>query len=221
MSTSKRLQRDRATPPVSYITARLNSVGQQMLKFKTSCAVLAYLSCNLLNEVGLSFFRYFEVSLRVCDIVVKKFTFAISSPDEFLFILFASSVYKRLMQKLCIRFVFQLYSLYFRFLSVVMFSLVLCHCHVFFRSLSFIKKSSLFCGSALIRAIYRLCLSALPDVIVTTSQCKCRTTECTQVLVLSVTLSVTPSMTLFESLSMLFFYITIIHKTIHVISHVA
>ena len=55
-----------------------------MLKFKTSCAVLAYLSSNLLNEVGLSFFRYFEVGLRVCDIVVKKFTFAISSLDEFL-----------------------------------------------------------------------------------------------------------------------------------------
>ena len=57
-----------------------------MLKFKTSCAVLAYLSSNLLNEVGLSFFRYFEVGLRLCDIVVKKFTFAISSPDEFLYI---------------------------------------------------------------------------------------------------------------------------------------
>ena len=56
-----------------------------MLKFKTSCAVLAYLSSNLLNEVGLSFFRYFEVGLRVCDIIVKKITFAISSPDEFLF----------------------------------------------------------------------------------------------------------------------------------------
>ena len=55
-----------------------------MLKFKTSCAVLAYLSSNLLNEVGLSVFRYFEVGLRVCDIVVNKFTFAISSPDEFL-----------------------------------------------------------------------------------------------------------------------------------------
>jgi len=55
-----------------------------MLKFKTSCAVLAYLSSSLLNEVGLSLFRYFEVGLRVCDIVVKKFTFAISSPDEFL-----------------------------------------------------------------------------------------------------------------------------------------
>jgi len=56
-----------------------------MLKFKTSCAVLGYLSSNLLNEVGLSLFRYFEVGLRVCDIVVKKFTSAISSPDEFLF----------------------------------------------------------------------------------------------------------------------------------------
>jgi len=55
-----------------------------MLKFKTSCAVLAYLSSNLLNEVGLSLFRYFEVSLRVCNIVIKKLTFAISSPDEFL-----------------------------------------------------------------------------------------------------------------------------------------
>ena len=55
-----------------------------MLKFNTSCAVLAYLSSNLLNEVGLSLLRYFEVGLRVCDIVVKKFTFAISSPDEFL-----------------------------------------------------------------------------------------------------------------------------------------
>ena len=55
-----------------------------MLKFKTLCTVLAYLSSNLLNEVGLSLFRYFEVGLRVCDIVVKKFTFAISSPDEFL-----------------------------------------------------------------------------------------------------------------------------------------
>jgi len=56
-----------------------------MLKFKTSCAVLAYLSSNLLNDVGLSLFRYFDVGLRVCDIVVKKFTFAISSPDEFLY----------------------------------------------------------------------------------------------------------------------------------------
>jgi len=55
-----------------------------MLKFKTSCAVLAYVSSNLLNEVGLSLFRYFEVGLRVWDIVVKTFTFAISSPDEFL-----------------------------------------------------------------------------------------------------------------------------------------
>ena len=57
-----------------------------MLKFKTSCAVLANLSSNLLNEVGLSLFRYFEVGLRVCDIVVKELTFAISSPDEFLYI---------------------------------------------------------------------------------------------------------------------------------------
>ena len=56
-----------------------------MLKFKTSCAVLANLSSNLLNEVGLSLFRYFELGLRVCDIVVNKFIFAISSPDEFLF----------------------------------------------------------------------------------------------------------------------------------------
>ena len=55
-----------------------------MLKFKISCAVLAYLSSNLLNEVGLSLFRYFGVGLRVCDIVVKKFTFAISSTGEFL-----------------------------------------------------------------------------------------------------------------------------------------
>jgi len=36
----------------------------------------------------LSLFQYFEVGLRVCDIVVKKFTFAISSPDEFLYVLF-------------------------------------------------------------------------------------------------------------------------------------
>jgi len=55
-----------------------------MLKFKTSCSVLAYLLSNLLIEVGLSLFRYFEVGLCVCDMVVKKFTFAISSPDEFL-----------------------------------------------------------------------------------------------------------------------------------------
>ena len=44
-----------------------------MLKFKTSCAVLANLSSNLLNEVGLSLFRNFEVGLRVCDIVVNKY----------------------------------------------------------------------------------------------------------------------------------------------------
>ena len=55
-----------------------------MLKFKTVRSTFAYLSSNCLNEVGLSLFRYFEVGLRVCDIVVKKFTFAISSPDEFL-----------------------------------------------------------------------------------------------------------------------------------------
>ena len=63
-----------------------------MLKFKTSCAVLAYLSSNLLNEVGLSLFRYFEVGLRVWDMVVKKFTSAISSPDEFLYLLNSSVV---------------------------------------------------------------------------------------------------------------------------------
>jgi len=62
-----------------------------MLKFKTSCAVLANLSSNLLNEVGLSLFRYFKVGLRVCDIVVNKFTFAISSPDEFLSMLVMKS----------------------------------------------------------------------------------------------------------------------------------
>jgi len=44
-----------------------------MLKFKTSCAVLANLSSNLLNAVGLSLFRYFEVGLRVCYIVVNKY----------------------------------------------------------------------------------------------------------------------------------------------------
>jgi len=55
-----------------------------MLKFKTVRSMFAYLSSNLLYDVGLSLFRYFEVGLRVCDIVVKKFTFAISSPDEFL-----------------------------------------------------------------------------------------------------------------------------------------
>jgi len=60
-----------------------------MLKFKTVRSTFAYLSSSLLNEVGLSLFRYFEVGLRVCDIVVKKFTFAISSPDEFLYLLYA------------------------------------------------------------------------------------------------------------------------------------
>jgi len=63
-----------------------------MLKFKTSCAVLANLSSNLLNEVGLSLFRYFKVGIRVCDIVVNKFTFAISSPDEFLYLLLQSEI---------------------------------------------------------------------------------------------------------------------------------
>ena len=43
-----------------------------MLKFNTSCAVLAYLSSNLLNEVGLSLFRYFEVGLYVCAISSLK-----------------------------------------------------------------------------------------------------------------------------------------------------
>jgi len=64
-----------------------------MLKFKTSCAVLASLSSNLLNEVGLSLFRYFEVGLRVCDIVVC--TFAISSPDEFLYLLAVTLLVRR------------------------------------------------------------------------------------------------------------------------------
>ena len=103
----------------------------------------------------------------------------------------------------------------------------------FFRSLSFIKNSSLFCESALVRAICRLCLSALLDVIVTVSQCKCQTTECTQAFILSVTLSVTlfmmffhdamcishsvtltvtPSVTLTKSLSVSFFHITIYIK---------
>jgi len=58
-----------------------------MLKFKTLCALLAYLSSNLLNEIGLSLFQYFEVGLRVWNIVVKKFTFAISSPDECLLLI--------------------------------------------------------------------------------------------------------------------------------------
>jgi len=75
-----------------------------MLKFKTSCAVLANLSFNLLNEVGLSLFRYFEVGLRVCDIVVNKFTFATSSPDEFLLM--------NLGQFACIRFGFSVCNLY-------------------------------------------------------------------------------------------------------------
>ena len=40
---------------------------------RSTCLSIVY----LLNEVGLSLFRYFEVGLRVCDIVVKKFTSAI------------------------------------------------------------------------------------------------------------------------------------------------
>jgi len=43
----------------------------------------------------LSLFRYFEVGLRVCDIVVKKFTFAISSADEFLFILSTFFIFQK------------------------------------------------------------------------------------------------------------------------------
>ena len=74
LSSGIRLQRDSATPLDNCEVEIL----QQMLKFKTSCAVLAYLSSNLLNEVGLSLFRYLEVGLLVCDIVVKKFTSAIS-----------------------------------------------------------------------------------------------------------------------------------------------
>jgi len=37
----------------------------------------------LINKVG-SLFWYFELLNYVCDIVVKRFTNAISSPDEFL-----------------------------------------------------------------------------------------------------------------------------------------
>jgi len=48
-----------------------------MLKFKTSCAVLAYLSSNLLNEVGLSLFRYFEVGY-VCAISSLKSSHSLS-----------------------------------------------------------------------------------------------------------------------------------------------
>jgi len=44
------------------------------------CAVLVYLSSILLNEVGFisGILKY------VCDIVIKRFTFAVSSFDEFL-----------------------------------------------------------------------------------------------------------------------------------------
>ena len=65
----------------------------------------------------------------------------------------------------------------------------------FFLSLSFIRNSSLFWGSALIRAIYRLCLSALADVIVMISQYKWQTAECTQAFILLVSLSTALSMT--------------------------
>jgi len=47
-----------------------------MLQFKTSCAVLAYRLSNLLNEVDLSLFRYFEVGLYV---YVYLYVCAISS----------------------------------------------------------------------------------------------------------------------------------------------
>ena len=63
-----------------------------MLKFKTVSSTFAYLSSSLLNEVGLSLCRYFEVGLRVCDIFVKKFTFVVSSPDEFLYTKFVVSM---------------------------------------------------------------------------------------------------------------------------------
>ena len=43
---------------------------------------LPQLSSNLLNEIGF----LFGVLKYVCDSVVKKFTFAISSPDEFLYL---------------------------------------------------------------------------------------------------------------------------------------
>ena len=77
-----------------------------MLKFKTLCAVLAYLSSNLLNEVGLSLFQYFEVGLRVCDIVVKKFTSAISSPDEFLLYFYVATTCKRNFCLVVMRFIY-------------------------------------------------------------------------------------------------------------------
>ena len=54
-----------------------------MLKFKTSCAVLANLSSNLLNEVSLSLFGILKQAY-VCAISSLTSTFAISSPDEFL-----------------------------------------------------------------------------------------------------------------------------------------
>jgi len=42
------------------------------------------IASNLLNEMGF----YFGIFKYVCDIVVKKFTFAISSPDEFLYFMY-------------------------------------------------------------------------------------------------------------------------------------
>ena len=50
-------------------------VQQKVRVGKTVCdeASRANLSSNLLNEVGLSLFRYFKVGLRVCDIVVNKY----------------------------------------------------------------------------------------------------------------------------------------------------
>ena len=48
----------------------------------------------------MSLFRYFEVGLRVCDIVVKKFTFAISSPDEFLLLFTFVPIFVKIHQEL-------------------------------------------------------------------------------------------------------------------------
>ena len=61
-----------------------------MLKFKTSCAVLAYLSSNLLNEVGLALFRYFEVGLYVCAISSSK----ISRPLSQLLMSSCNAIYR-------------------------------------------------------------------------------------------------------------------------------
>ena len=78
LSTSKRLQRNRATPPVYYITA-MWKFGR-LADAKIQDFMRSNLSSNLLNEVGLSLFRYFEVGLRVCDIVVNKY---VRYPDVF------------------------------------------------------------------------------------------------------------------------------------------